>query len=175
VHVAHCAQFDAQEALLRYHVPAFLEQARYIKLVILDSAASNLRVEEASRSERSQKVFALGAMLKELNMRFGATVVCTNQVTGNFGEEAGEFRPALGRAWTCCVTERVTLRRLDRERADPFLLSQLPVNHPTTTDHYGNNVAPRTATVSLSSRLPQRSCYFHISNDGVSVAPLKLM
>ena len=80
---------------------------------MLDSIAGVYRDCKRTRkalTERATQFFALATAMKALSARHrGVPFVVVNQVTADF-DRPGGVKPALGPAWTACITHRVMVR-----------------------------------------------------------------
>ncbi|KAJ4461044.1 putative DNA repair protein XRCC3 [Paratrimastix pyriformis] len=84
----------AEELLLSLQtaLPAILEE-KPIRLVVIDSIAAVLRADfdRSQLVQRSDLMFQIASILKRLASKYHLVVVCVNQVTASFHEEAQRF------------------------------------------------------------------------------------
>lgn len=136
-----------------------------VSVIVVDSIAALFRSEFDNNAvdlrRRSSLFFKISGELKSLAKRFGLAVVVTNQVVDLIGDEMMMMNsnnemctsgrrvcPALGLAWANCVNSRVFLSK-EVDGGD------------------GGVTRTRKLSVVFAPHLPQSSCQFVITGDGV--------
>ena len=147
-----------------------------VRLIVIDSIAALFRGEFENTpldlKRRSSLFFKISGKLKSLAERFGLAVVVTNQVVdvmeqteglnvlriGNLGSLYSSGRrvcAALGLAWANCVNSRLFLSRNEE------------IPGEVTGDSVGRLTRRRRLHVVFAPHLPESSCEFVISREGV--------
>lgn len=95
VHCIVVSDLEAQDHILRFHVPVQIK-ARSTRLIILDSVAANYRAElerpgvngiqthGANMAQRSGDLVKLGQLLRDLAREYNVAIVVANQVADRF-------------------------------------------------------------------------------------------
>eukprot|EP00930_Biecheleria_cincta_P013316 TRINITY_DN11932_c0_g1_i1.p1 TRINITY_DN11932_c0_g1~~TRINITY_DN11932_c0_g1_i1.p1 ORF type:complete len:680 (-),score=69.53 TRINITY_DN11932_c0_g1_i1:619-2658(-) len=148
-------------------VPLHLQHAP-IRIIVVDSITTLFRNEELDIPTRSSKLFSLACLLKRISCDYNVQVLVTNHVTANFETNRGSnsdcAKPALGHAWSSCVSHRISLYRTDRsETRQGNGRSRLP-QFPQVSS-FGRNVT-RFARVHFSCTLPEVEAGFTIDTAG---------
>jgi DNA-repair protein XRCC3 len=98
-----------------------------VRLIVIDSMAGLFRECDGDYAKRSKHMFALAGALQKISAQRKCPVVVTNQVSdvfdGKKSTDTGQWsvkssgklvKPALGMAWSNCITSRTFLSRATR-------------------------------------------------------------
>lgn len=168
VFIEHAADVDDLRNIINHRLPVLLNRGA-IKLVVIDSIAALCRVEYSfgETSKRANVLRSFGAQLHKLSAQYAIPVVCVNQVSDviqsdkNSGISDCKQRsviPALGMAWSSMVTMRLMLSRTEQ------LIQPL---HQALDRRDIDPVIKRRLRVIFAPHLPNSTCLFYVSGDGV--------
>ncbi|CAL8467000.1 g6536 [Coccomyxa elongata] len=158
-----------------------------LRLIVIDSIAHIYRDAADFGSgqgrdgyaERTAQLFRMAGLLKKYADMYEIAVVVTNQVMDAVGAMGGpepaslhsgglklmssgrEVIPALGPSWACCVNLRIFLSRLTA--ADMQYVPQQQQQQGAS----GEAQQTRCMQVVFSSYLPQKYCYYTVSQQGI--------
>merc|ERR1712048_171798 len=89
-----------------------------LQIIVIDSVTTLFRNVDLDLYERSAQLFSLAMILKRVSAENGIQVLVANHVTADFDSDlkaqSSCVKPALGHAWSSCVTHRISLQRADR-------------------------------------------------------------
>eukprot|EP00873_Tetraselmis_striata_P019913 jgi/Tetstr1/440177/TSEL_028529.t2 len=143
-----------------------------VKLVVIDSIANLARdaCELRDLTQRSQQMFQVSALMKEIASKYQVAVVVANQVVANINDigsrnaklwhpslpqsSGKHVLPALGLAWANCVDTRLFFCRLDDAGA-----------------HGQHGAGGRRLQVVYSPNLAPSYCHYEISESGLRGIP----
>lgn len=161
--------------LLEHGLPTFLQQRRQwpIRLIVIDSIAAVFRTEfdhsVHEYAERAGYLFKVATLLKRYADEYDLAVVVTNQVTAHIEDEGSQKKsqrqqhplplvssgrrvlPALGLAWSNCVSMRLFLSIVSKQ-------------HEERGSHGGTR---RQMQVVFAPHLPSSLCEFTVCAAGV--------
>jgi len=168
--------------LLQNKLPTLLQQHN-IKLVIVDSIAALFRFEYSGEEaiERSKNLWRQANQLKLLSDGFNVGVVVVNQVSDFFQDvpvigssisSRTTVIPALGLTWSNCINTRIMLHRTKSmvTVSNEEIQNNAKRRKKSENDALNakeDSVALRTLSIILSSHLPNRSCNFVVTGEGV--------
>ena len=187
--IAHFLDLETLHHILRYHLEVNLARDPSLKLVIIDSIASNFRTEVAeigtsakalaengllSIPARSRLLYEISSTLKRLASTFGICIVVVNQVSDRISSdgivadncksasESLSQMPTLGLSWSNMVNTRLQMVRTRR----PWHLSSNSTSASTYT--IDNIQIHGSLHVAFSCDIPsQETCQYEIRGDGV--------
>lgn len=139
-----------------------LIRTRNVKLVIIDSVAALFRCEYGidKTIERSQNLQTLGLILHTLIAKYQLAVICINQVTDVIDKTLDNMDnntiPSLGLAWSNLIHTRLFLSRTN---------TKYKIN--ISSENSLSELTVRKMKVEFSPYLPNISCHFVITNEGV--------
>jgi DNA-repair protein XRCC3 len=131
--VHHCTQFIENVSQEQYNLEKLVARierlllVKPVRLIVIDSMAGLFRECDGDYAARSKHMFALAGALQRISAQRKCPVVVTNQVSDVFDgkkctdtsewsvRSSGKLvTPALGMAWSNCITSRTFLSRVSR-------------------------------------------------------------
>jgi hypothetical protein len=129
-----CVNTDQVREVLQTELQQKVPNPGQVRLLVLDSVADLLRGNEMTVQKRSSMLFQWAARLQQLASQHGWVCLVLNQATASANGPSC-WRPALGLAWSHCLTSRTTLDRTQQSGRRTLTLQHSPVHATPLRTH----------------------------------------